>query len=234
MRPESVFLGRDPEILHQLFSFYNRPSGVVADVTCNSRKMWKGLNTEGVVFTDIDPEMQPDYVCDFRALPFASDSVSVLVFDPPHLPAAAGSKHSGQGGAASYITGYGLRNTVGGDNISAVFAPFLAEASRVLAPDGLIFCKLADFVHNHAYQWMLVDFVSAVRDIPGMTATDLRIKRDPCGGNLKSGRWKKSFHARRTHSWWIVVRKGRCEPKQDYPPQAVGTFVDASPLRSLL
>lgn len=96
--------------------------------------------------------------------------------------------------------------------LAGYFVPFLAEASRVLRPGGIVFAKIKDYVHNHRYQWMLVEWVLAVRSTPGLTACDLIIKRDPCGGNLKSGRWKRAHHARNAHCWWAVVRKGRCEP----------------------
>ena len=217
-RIKSVIMGKDNEVLDQLFEFYVRPKGKVVDVTCNKRRMWKGLNTEGVIFCDVDESVKPDVVCDFRKLPFADGEVSVIVFDPPHLPSAAGTDAS----LKHFVSNYGLKRTLDGDNINGFFEPFLEEASRVLVNDGLIFCKLADFVHNHKYQWMLVDFVGAVRKFASLTATDLIVKRDPCAGNLASGRWVKSYHARKSHCYYIVVRKGKCEPKTLYPPDKVG------------
>lgn len=208
-RIRSVIEGRDPDVLDALFGFYARPEGPVVDLTCNNRKMWKGLDTTGVVFCDINPTVNPDIVCDFRNTPFKDGEVAAIVFDPPHLPAAAGSEKS----IECYVRNYGLDLSVKGDNINEFFAPFLAEARRILKPDGLVFAKLTDFVHNHQYQWTLVDWVTAVRATPGLTPTDLIVKRDPCAGNLSSGRWEKSHHARRAHCWWAVVRKGKCEPK---------------------
>lgn len=217
-RISSVIDGRDNDVLDKLFGFYLRPLGKVVDVTCNRRRMWKSLETHGVIFCDIDPEVNPDVVCDFRNTPFATGEVSVIVFDPPHLPSAAGTDTSLQ----HFVSNYGLAKTVKGDNINSIFEPFLQEASRILMDDGLIFAKLADFVHNHKYQWTLVDFVSAVKNTGTLTPTDLIIKRDPCAGNLKSGKWVRCHHARRSHCWWIVVRKGKCEPKQSYEASSIG------------
>lgn len=205
----SVIEGRDGDVLRQMLPFYARPPGPIVDVTCNRRRMWNGLPTEGVVFCDIDPSVGPDVVCDFRQLPMPDGSVSLIVFDPPHLPSAAGTEKS----LPQFVRDYGLANSIQGVNVSSCFAPFLREARRVLKDDGLVFCKLSDFVHNHRYQWALVDFVCAVRSVEGLTATDLIIKRDPSAGNLKSGRWVAAHHARRSHCWWIVVRKGKCEPR---------------------
>lgn len=208
-RPESVVLARDPEVLAMMLRFYARPGAAVLDVTANKRTMWKGVDWINVTFSDMDPEMHPDIVQDFRAMTVSDASYDILVFDPPHLPAAAASPES----LDDYQGRYGLGSTLKGDNISGYFAPFLSEAVRVLRPDGLIFAKLKDFVHNHAYQWMLADFIAAVRAQHGLTPCDLIVKRDPCGGNLKSSKWKTAHHARNTHCWWIVVRKGRCEAK---------------------
>jgi SAM-dependent methyltransferase len=215
---ESVIMGRDPKVLDQLFGFYARPEGPVLDVTANRRRMWKGLETRGVLFADRDPVVIPDVCCDFRRLPFASNSFSAVVFDPPHLPAAAGSEKS----SSQYKRDYGLDSAPRADSIESYFQPFLQEALRVLKPDGLVFAKLIDFVHNHAHQWTLHEFLKAVP--AGLTATDLLIKINPSRG-LTSGRWVKSHHARRVHTWWIVLRKGRCEPRRDYPAQPQGRFV---------
>lgn len=219
MRIKSVINGRDPEVLDSLFSFYSRPAGPVVDLTCNTKKMWKGLNKTDVVFCDIDDQVIPDIVCSYDDTPFESNSISVIVYDPPHLPSAAGTKTSLQ----HFVKNYGLDKSVIGDNISSIFVPFLNEANRILKKDGLIFAKLADFVHNHKYSWTLVDFVNAVNSIDGLTPCDLIIKCDPCAGNLKSGKWKKAHHARRSHCWWVIVRKGKCESSQEYEPSLIGT-----------
>lgn len=207
-RPESVYHGRDPVLLEHLVTFYGPPGARVLDVTANRRRMWDGLDTSRVVYTDIDPAMCPDVVADFRSLPFADESFGVIVFDPPHLPCAAASPASLQQMRDDYGLGHG------GSGPAAFFAPFLREAARVLQHDGIILAKLKDYVHNHAYQWVLADWISSVRGTSGLTPCDLRIKIDPCGGNLKSGRWVRAHHARVVHTWWAIVRKGRCEARR--------------------
>lgn len=209
-RPESLFHGRDKELLPVLLDFYARPAARILDCTANRRRMWQGIVwAPSPVFLDLDPTMAPDVVGDFRALPFGDASFDVLVFDPPHLPKAAASARSDP----DFAKRFGLGFAPAADNVSGYFAPFLREAARVLAPDGVILAKLKDFTHNHAYQWTLVEWVQAVRAQPGLTPCDLLIKKDPSAGNLKSGRWKKAHHARNVHCWWTVTRKGRCEPR---------------------
>lgn len=82
-------------------------------------------------------------------------------YDPPHLPAAAATQAS----LKQYVTDYGLDQTCKGDNVAALHLPFLAEAKRVLRPDGLIFAKIKDYIHNHRYQWNIEYFNAAVRAV---------------------------------------------------------------------
>jgi hypothetical protein len=170
--------------------------------------MWRGSAlAQRVRFYDIEPAVGPDVVCSWEALPDADGSVDVLVYDPPHLPIAAASERS----RGQLIRDYGLARSTSGDNISAAHVGFLAEARRVLCADGLIFAKIKDYIHHGKYQWCLMHFIGQL-EAYGLTACDLIIKRDPCGGNLKSGAWKNAFHARNTHCYWLIVRKGKCTP----------------------
>jgi hypothetical protein len=215
-RPMSVMEARDPEVLSLMLDFYAWPEAKVLDVTANERRMWKGVeHPGGVTYADIDPAMNPDIVADFRALPCDPESYDVIVFDPPHLPAAAASPESDK----RFAGNYGLSHAPKADNISSYFRPFLDEAARVLRHEGLIFVKLKDFVHNHVYQWMLAEFIHAVRFTPGLTPCDLIVKRDPSAGSLQSSKWINTHHVRNAHCWWIIVRKGRCETRRKLPPQ---------------
>lgn len=210
VRLESVFMGRDAPLLDEMLAFYAPNAQRIVDVCCNARRIWKGSQAaQRVVCYDVDPAVQPDVVAEWSALPDADESVDVLIYDPPHLPVAAASPKSDQ----TFAANYGLGRSVKADNIASMHAPFLAEAKRVLRPDGLVFAKIKDYIHNHKYQWNLELFNAEVR-AAGLTPCDLVIKVDPCAGNLKSGRWAKAHHARNVHVYWAVVRKGRCEPRK--------------------
>lgn len=210
MRIESVHIGRDGELLDKMLAFYAPHANRIVDVCCNERRIWKRSEAAKlVVGYDIDPSVQPDVVCGWDSLPDNDDTVDVLVYDPPHLPLAAASAKSNQ----KFASDFGLGRSVKGDNIAAIHMPFLMEARRVLRPDGLVFAKIKDYIHNHKYQWNLELFNAEVRAI-GLTPCDLIIKRDPSAGNMQSGRWKRTHHARNVHCYWVVVRKGRCEPRK--------------------
>jgi len=206
---ESVWIGKDNKLLDAMLDFYAPRATRIIDVCCNARRMWKGSQWAGkVACYDVDPSVKPDVACPWDALPDQDQSVDVLVYDPPHLPLAAASPKS----LAHYSRGYGLKMSSGEDNVADLHPPFLKEAKRVLRPDGIILAKIKDYVHNHRYQWNLEMFKQAARQA-GLTPCDLVIKRDPCGGNLKSGRWQRAHHAKNVHCYWVVIRNGKCEPR---------------------
>lgn len=207
-RIESVWIGKDAPLLDKMFDFYYPNANNIIDVCCNKRRMWKGsVWADKIKYYDKNPEMLPDVVANWSNLPDVSKSVDVLIYDPPHLPDAAASKNS----LKRYATDYGLGGVTKQDNISEIHEDFLEEAKRVLKPNGLIFAKIKDYIHNHRYQWNLELFNIEVRKL-GLTPCDLIIKRDPCGGNLKSSKWKKAHHAKNVHCYWVIVRNSnKCE-----------------------
>lgn len=67
----------------------------VLDMCCGSRVFWFDRADPRVVFCDIRNEVcemtdrtitvKPDIQADFRQLPFADETFSMVVFDPPHI-----------------------------------------------------------------------------------------------------------------------------------------------------
>lgn len=68
----------------------------VLDACCGSRMMWFDKQDQRAIFNDIRKEshtlcdgrsliIEPDTECDFRSLPFESETFYHVVFDPPHL-----------------------------------------------------------------------------------------------------------------------------------------------------
>jgi hypothetical protein len=214
VRPSSVVLGRDRDVIPLLLAMHAPSEPRIVDVTYNRGVMWKGT---GVTphRSDVSQEMSPDAetIADCRSLPFADNSYDVIAFDPPHLPAAAASV----GSSGIERAQYGLDASGDyrqGDNINPLFVDFLTEARRVLTPEGIVIAKIADLVHNHRYQWQHVAFINAAEAL-GMTVCDTVIKVDPAAGNLKSSKWQRAHHFRRGHCYWLVVRMGRrCESRR--------------------
>jgi SAM-dependent methyltransferase len=196
----------DAQLLERLLAFYpHREPRLILDATVNGGRFWRG-SARRVVGLDIDPSHRPQVCADNAAMPFASGSFDAVVYDPPHVPnqgrdrAKDFNKRFGLGARSSKENGYAFTHT---------FPAFMAEAWRVLAEGGVLLCKIADYVHNHRYQWAHIDIVRAGQDV-GFTACDCIVKVRK--GPIVDPKWKTAHHTRRRHCYWIVFRKSpRCE-----------------------
>ena len=219
-RPLSTLNGKDREAIDILIGIHceNPDSPVILDCTHNEGVMWKGCSFSPSFRSDIDPSHPIDVAADFMSLPFSDSSFDIVVFDPPHLPTAAASENSSGIWKRRYgITEDGLGRE--GDDVSGMFEPALLEIKRVLKDGGISLVKIADLVHNHRFQWQMVDLVVAARAV-ALTPCDLLIKMDPAQGNLKSSKWKTVKHLRKAHSYWVVLRNScRCEKKRISSPE---------------
>lgn len=202
----SVWEGSDADLLERMLSFYPKKTPEkILDATVNAGRFWVG-STRDVTGMDIDPRHKPDVVGDNTAMPFEDESYDVIVYDPPHIP------NQGDDGWKDFGTRFGLGPKASleqGYNFSHTFPPFCKEAHRVLRKNGVLFCKLADYVHGHRFQWAHVEFINAAVAV-GFTACDciVKIRKGP----IMDPRWKKAHHARRHHCYWLVFRKSKkCE-----------------------
>jgi len=170
----------------------------------NKGRFWRG-STRPVVGMDIDPSHRPDVVGDNRDMPFEDGVFDVVVYDPPHLP-------NGGKGTKDFAARFGVGVKSGpesGYSLDHLYPPFAREAYRVLVDGGLLFCKIADYVHNHRYQWAHARMLEAATEA-GFTACDCIIKVRK--GPITSPRWRVAHHSRRRHCYWMVFRKSSsCE-----------------------
>ncbi len=205
--PSSVWYGEeDAALLERLLRFYphKRPRRIL-DATINGGRFWRG-STRRVVGLDIEKTHKPAIVGDNGSMPFCADAFDVVVYDPPHIP------NQGRDNLKDFNTRFGLgvrSPKEHGYNFTHTYPPFLREAWRVLRDDGILLCKLADYVHNHRYQWAHVDFILAARTV-GFSACDCIVKVRK--GPIVDPKWKRAHHSRRQHCYWLVFRKSsRCE-----------------------
>lgn len=203
----SVWYGEeDAELIELLLGFY--PHGkprLILDATVNGRRFWRG-STRPVIGLDIDARHRPEVCADHAAMPFGSSSFDVVVYDPPHIP------NQGHDQSKDFNTRFGLgarSSKENGYTFAHTYPAFMAEAWRILINDGILLCKIADYVHNHRYQWAHVDLIRAGQDA-GFTACDCIIKVRK--GPIIDPKWKIAHHTRRQHCYWVVFRKSdRCE-----------------------
>jgi hypothetical protein len=204
---DSVWYGEDDaELIEQLLAFYpHTEPRLILDSTLNGRRFWRG-SSRPVVGIDIEKRHRPDVCADHTIMPFHSGAFDVVVYDPPHIP------NQGSDRSKDFNTGFGLGARSAKENgysFAHTYPAFMAEAWRVLVDDGILLCKITDYIHNHRYQWAHVDLIRAGEDV-GFTACDCIIKVRK--GPIIDPKWKVAHHSRRRHCYWIVFRKSnRCE-----------------------
>ncbi len=202
----SVWEGTDAELLERMLDFYpRRPPERILDATVNTGRFWRG-SKRPVVGIDIDPSHRPEVVADNARMPFKDECFDVVVFDPPHIP------NQGKDKSKDFNTRFGLvmKSPIeNGYNFSHLFPPFVREAYRVLKTEGILFCKITDYVHGHRYQWAHMELIRAASSV-GFCPCDciIKIRRAP----IISPKWKTAHHTRRHHCYWLVFRKStKCE-----------------------
>jgi len=202
----SVWTGDDATLLEAMLSFYpRRAPEKILDATVNVGRFWSGSRRR-VVGLDINPRYNPTVVGDNTNMPFDDERFDVVVYDPPHVP------NQGADRRKDFNHRFGLGERSGRDNgysFSHQYPLFLAEAYRVLKPEGVLFCKITDYVHNHSYQWAHVEFINAAA-AAGFTPCDciVKVRSSP----IIDPKWRRAHHARRQHCYWLVFRKSpKCE-----------------------
>jgi hypothetical protein len=130
----------------------------------------------------------------------------VVVYDPPHIP------NQGKDRSKDFNARFGLGVRVPKElqySFTHTYPSFLQEAWRVLRPNGILLCKIADYVHHHRYQWAHVELMQAAR-VVGFRACDciIKIRKGP----IVDPKWKVAHHTRRQHCYWLIFRKSdKCE-----------------------
>ena len=202
----SVWDGEDNELLEWMLDFYPHiaPKRIL-DATVNGGRFWRGSKRK-IIGLDIARTHRPSIVGDNAMMPFKKSAFGVVVYDPPHIP------NQGRDKQKDFNTRFGLGQRSPkehGYNFAHLYPPFVKEAFRVLKPDGILLCKIADYIHNHQYQWAHVDFIQAAISA-GFCACDCIIKVRK--GPIVDPKWTTAHHSRRRHCYWLVFRKSdRCE-----------------------
>lgn len=202
----SVWEGEDSDLLERLLSFYprKRPERIL-DATMNGGRFWRGSDRP-VIGLDIEGKYCPQVAGDNARMPFQDGTFDVVVYDPPHIP------NQGKDKQKDFNVRFGLVRKSSKDNgysFSHTYPPFVAEAHRFMREEGILLCKITDYIHNHRYQWAHVDLIRAASSA-GFRPCDciIKIRKGP----IIDPKWKVAHHTRRQHCYWLIFRKSRkCE-----------------------
>jgi hypothetical protein len=120
------------------------------------------------------------------------------VFDPPYMHTSGTVKESI---AKCYNTNSSavFKNQ---KDVDAFFVAGAAEAKRILKPKGILIVKCQDTIESAQPKWTHVK----IMQMDGFKCEDLFILVQTTTPAM-SGRWTKQYHARKNHSYFIVLRK---------------------------
>ena len=204
----SIWEGNDAELLEAMLEFYPtiKPEPIL-DATYNTGRFWRGSKRK-VWSMDIDPRHNPMILGDNRTMEnVRSRKFGTVVYDPPHVGPQGRDKS-----VKRFDVDFGATVECGkqhGWTLSYLYPPFLAQAKRVLKPEGLLLAKITDMVNSHRSRWAHRDFMNMAEDA-GFTVCDLivKVRRGP----MISNKWKRAHHARKRHCFWIICGNStRCE-----------------------
>jgi hypothetical protein len=171
----------------------------------NSGRFWRD-SRRPIIGIDLDIKYRPAVVADNSRMPFLDALFDVIVYDPPHIP------NQGIDNQKDFNARFGLVVRSPKEHqysFKHTYPAFVTEAYRVLRQEGILFCKIADYVHHHRYNWAHIDLIEAAR-AAGFRPCDciIKIRKGP----IIDPKWKIAHHSRRQHCYWLVFRKSsKCE-----------------------
>lgn len=214
----SAYQGGNDAVFPRILSLYVSPGSLVADVTYGKGVFWKLVpaGTYRLLATDLKEGV------DCREIPYGDGELDAVVFDPPYMHTPGGTAHVGHQNFEEYY-----RNNVAGaadgkkyhEAVLDLYFSAAREALRVLKPEGIYIVKCQDEVCANRQRLTHVEIVNELERI-GFVAEDLFVVVR--AGRPGVSRLIRQVHARKNHSYFIVLRKSNGKSRwkgiSDPPP----------------
>lgn len=197
------------EIIRNILSLHVPGGKIDCDPTFSIGGFYNGTGIETPALRfDIAPQTEGVVKADARHLPMEEESISCMMFDPPFLATTGKSLREGNGNIINRRFGvFSSEN-----ELFRFYRDALAEAYRVLKPDGILIFKTQDKVSSGKQYWSHV-FVMNEAIKEGFYPLDLfillaktRLVADWQARNQK--------HARKFASYFWVFKK--CNKRIEY------------------
>lgn len=231
----SAHIGDNSELFPQVLRLHVPKGSIVADVTFGLGVFWKKIAAEEykLLASDIDTQPLAEVPAmrearngiDCRELPYESESLDCVVLDPPYMEGlyrGAEGEMAGGGTHSAFRNAYsdGKATQKGGPKWhEAVIQLYLAagrEAYRVLKPNGKLIVKCQDEVSANK-QWLThVEIITGLEPL-GYYTKDLFVLVRP--NKPAVSRLLKQEHARKNHSYFLVMEKCRTKTRNNRASQ---------------
>lgn len=200
-----------------ILALYARPGMVIADVTYGSGVFWKKADRSqySVLASDLAPRAlkadlfgEPSVLeADFRALPYANESVDMVVLDPPYryTPAASRPQEHLDERYALRAASADITRVQG---VVDLYEAGMREAHRVLRHGGFLVVKCQDTIQDGVQYRTRIELHHRALAL-GFADKDEAVMTVASVGRT---RWPVQRHLRKTHSYFLVFRKGGAYP----------------------
>lgn len=196
------------EIIESILKLYVPKQKIDADITYSIGNFYKsGAIPQPEFKFDIDPQEDVAYA-DCRNLPLLDESVDCIMFDPPFLATTGQSLFSRT--KNNIITKrFGCYDTE--QALFEMYVDTLNETYRVLKNNGILIFKCQDKISS-GKQYMSHVFIINQAEQIGYYCEDLFVLLSK--NRLISGKHVNQKHARKFHSYFLVLKK--CNKKIKY------------------
>jgi hypothetical protein len=184
------------KIITWIMQLHNEGRPFDLDSTYSTGRFWKGLPKPKYKF-DLHPQLGDVISADASRLPLPAGSMRSIMFDPPFLPDDKNAKSSG-----IIRQRFGTLPTT--KKLYEFYNDALSEFWRLLSPKGIVAFKCQDFVHSSKQHISLFEVMKSAEKI-GFYMKDLFIYGRM--NILWSPNMKNQKHARKTHSYFLVLVK---------------------------
>lgn len=204
----SSHLGQNSELFPHILSLYVKPGSTIADVTFGNGAFWKSVPADlyRVFKSDLNPKRKGSIIAaDSRSLPYGSDSLDCIVFDPPYMHTPGGTAHDGHQNFEKYYKN-NSDNTTGKKYHEAVLDLYFksaVEAKRVLRRNGVYIVKCQDEVCACKQRLTHVEIINHLMGLSFLPEDLFVLVRENKPG---VSRIVKQLHARKNHSYFLVFR----------------------------
>jgi tRNA G10 N-methylase Trm11 len=189
------------EILRNILKLHVPEGKIDCDPTFSTGAFYNGTGIAIPLYRfDISPQRSDVVQADARNLPLADSSISCMMLDPPFLATKGKSLRSGKGNIINRRFGVYPDEK----SLHRCYEEMLAEAYRVLKPDGILIFKCQDKVSSGKQYMSHVYIINEAVRI-GFYPKDLFILL--AKSRLVAGWQRNQKHSRKYHSYFLVFQK---------------------------
>ena len=197
----SSYMGSNSEVFPLILDLFVPKGSIVADVTYGKGVFWKNIPPKryNLKASDLNNGV------DCRQLPYDTESIDCVVFDPPYMHTPGGTAHKGHQNYEQYYQNNQTQNEKKyHEAVLDLYFSGSKEAFRVLKNKGILIIKCQDEVCANKQRLTHVEIINELLKMNFLVEDLFVVLRNGRPGVSRVIRQK---HARKNHSYFLVFRK---------------------------